>query len=165
MELHSAIPGTIQAENFDLGGEGITYHDTEAANQGNQYRPADGVDIEKTSDIGGGYNIGWTLPGEWLAYKVNVANTGNYNLEARVAYGNTGGGIFHIEFNGVDKTGPITVPDTGSYQTWTTLTKTVSLSAGQQVMKIVMDKAGDWDVANINYIRITPQTTSAPILE
>ena len=156
-----AIPGTIQAENFDLGGEGIAYHDTETANQGNQYRPADGVDIEETSDIGGGYNIGWTLPGEWLEYTVNVANTGNYNLETRVAYGGTGG-TFHIEFNGVDKTGPITVPDTGSYQTWTTLTKTVSLSAGQQVMKIVMDKTGDWNVANINYIRITPSTTTTP---
>ena len=156
-----AIPGTIQAENFDLGGEGIAYHDTETANQGNQYRPADGVDTEITSDIGGGYNIGWTLPGEWLAYTVNVANTGNYNLETRVAYGGTGG-TFHIEFNGVDKTGPITVPDTGSYQTWKTLTKTVSLSAGQQVMKIVMDKIGDYNVGNINYIRITPTSTLAP---
>ena len=156
-----AIPGTIQAENFDLGGEGIAYHDTEIANQGNQYRPADGVDTEITSDIGGGYNIGWTLPGEWLEYTVKVANNGNYNLETRVAYAGTGG-TFHIEFNGVDKTGPITVPDTGSYQTWTTVTKTVSLSAGQQVMKIVMDNIGDWNVANINYIRITPTSTLAP---
>jgi len=92
-----------------------------------------------------------------------VAKNGNHNLEARVAYEGTGG-TFHIEFNGVDKTGPITVPDTGSYQTWTTLTKTVSLNAGQQVMKIVMDKKGDWNVANINYIRITPISTpiSAP---
>ncbi|CAG0963880.1 endoglucanase [Methanosarcinales archaeon] len=157
-----AIPGTIQAENFDKSGEGIAYHDTEKANQGNQYRPADGVDIEITSDIGGGYNIGWTLPGEWLTYTVKVANTGNYKLETRVANVGTGG-TFHIEFNGVDKTGPITVPDTGSYQTWKTLTKTVSLSAGQQVMKIVMDKKGGYNVGNINYIRITPATTSAPI--
>ncbi|MFZ3169266.1 MAG: carbohydrate-binding protein, partial [Candidatus Methanoperedens sp.] len=153
------VPGTIQAENFDNGGEGVAYHDTETVNQGHQYRLADGVDIENTSDIGGGYNIGWTLPGEWLEYTVNVANTGKYKLEARVAYGGTGG-TFHIEFNGVDKTGPITVPDTGSYQKWTTLTKTVSLSAGQQVMKIVMDKKGDWNVANINYIRITPSESS-----
>ena len=155
------VPGIIQAEDFDNGGEGIAYHDTETANQGNQYRPADGVDIEKTSDTGGGYNIGWALPGEWLAYTVNVANNGNYNLETRVAYGGTGG-TFHIEFNGFDKTGPITVPDTGSYQTWTTLTKTVSLSAGQQVMKIVMDKKGDWNVANINYFRLTPTSTPIP---
>ncbi|MFZ3167428.1 MAG: right-handed parallel beta-helix repeat-containing protein, partial [Candidatus Methanoperedens sp.] len=49
-----------------------------------------------------------------------------------------------------------------SYQTWTTLTKIVSLSAGQQVMKIVMDKEGDWDVGNINYIRVTPATTQTP---
>ncbi|MDO8725005.1 MAG: carbohydrate-binding protein [Candidatus Methanoperedens sp.] len=150
-----AIPGTIQVENYDLGGEGIAYHDMETTNQGYQYRPEDGVDIEHTTDTVGGYNIGWTLPGEWLEYTVNVETNGNYNLETRVAYGGTGG-TFHIEFNGVDKTGPITVPDTGSYQTWTTVTKTVSLSAGQQVMKIVMDKKGDYNVANINYIRITP---------
>ncbi|MFZ3382920.1 MAG: carbohydrate-binding protein, partial [Candidatus Methanoperedens sp.] len=98
------VPGIIQAEDFDNGGEGLAYHDTETVNQGNQYRIADGVDIEKTLDIGGGYNIGWTLPGEWLEYTIYVAKNGSYSLETRVAYGGTGG-TFHIEFNGVDKTG------------------------------------------------------------
>jgi len=44
-----ALPGTVNATNYDNGGEGVAYHDTEAANQGGQYRPADGVDIEATT--------------------------------------------------------------------------------------------------------------------
>jgi hypothetical protein len=53
------LPGFIQAENFDNGGEGIAYHDTSAGNTGGAYR-TDNVDIETTGDTGGGYDIGWT---------------------------------------------------------------------------------------------------------
>src|SRR5258708_20942217 len=59
-----AVPGKVEAENFDTGGEGVAYHDNEAANQGGQYRTSDGVDIEATTDTGAGYNVGWTATGE-----------------------------------------------------------------------------------------------------
>src|SRR5258708_1566924 len=61
------VAGIIQAENFDNGGEGVAYHDTDAANLGGAYR-ATGVDIEATGDTGGGYDVGWTHAGEWLDY-------------------------------------------------------------------------------------------------
>ena len=54
-----AIPGIIEAENFDNGGEGSAYHDTTAGNATGQYRATD-VDIDITSDVGGGYSVGWT---------------------------------------------------------------------------------------------------------
>src|SRR5947207_1425625 len=63
---------TIQAENFDNGGEGIAYHDVDAANLGGRFR-ATGVDIQPTTDAGAGYNVGWTRPGEWLKYSVDIA--------------------------------------------------------------------------------------------
>jgi len=43
-------------------------------NVGGQYRPDEGVDIEKTSDTGGGYNVGWISEGEWLEYTIRVRN-------------------------------------------------------------------------------------------
>jgi Carbohydrate binding module (family 6) len=67
--------------------------------------------------------------------------TGTYTLNASVAYLGQGG-TFHIEFNGVDKTGPMTVPDTGGWESWTTISKQVSLTQGTQTMKIVMDSGG-----------------------
>ena len=51
-----ALPGTIQAENFDDGGEGVAYHDTTAGNTGGQFRNTD-VDIEAEPE--GGYDVGW----------------------------------------------------------------------------------------------------------
>src|SRR5438094_656065 len=50
------IPGTVQAEDFDNGGEGVAYHDTTYGNNGGQYRGGD-VDIEAAS--GGGFDVGW----------------------------------------------------------------------------------------------------------
>jgi len=107
----SVIPGTIQAEDFDIGGEGVAYHDLDAGNNGGRYRPSESVDIQTTTDTGGGYNVGWMEAGEWLQYTVNVATTGTYDLDVRVA-ANGNGGTFHIEFNGVDKTGSMVIPNT-----------------------------------------------------
>jgi hypothetical protein len=150
----AALPGIIQAENFDEGGAGRAYVDASAGNAGGQYRTTD-VDIERTSDTGSGYNIGWVSAGEWLNYTVSVATAGTYDLDVRVASPNSGG-TFHIEVNGVDRTGPMVVPNTGGWQTWTTIRKAgVSLQAGTQIWRLVMDANGaGGSVANFNYISV-----------
>jgi hypothetical protein len=59
-----AIPGTIEAENYDLGGEGVAYHDTDATNNGGVYRTTEGVDLDTCADISGcGYKEGWINAG------------------------------------------------------------------------------------------------------
>lgn len=60
----ATVPGVIQAEHFDEGGEGVGYHDIDATNSGGAFR-ADGVDLEPAA--GGGHNVGWVADGEWLA--------------------------------------------------------------------------------------------------
>lgn len=160
-----AIPGTIQAEAFDNGGEGVAYHDSDSGNSGGQFRATD-VDIEPSS--GGGYNIGWIVPGEWLQYSVNVGAAGSYTASFRVASLGQGG-RFHLEMNGQDVTGGITIPDTGDWQNWTTLTRTVSLTAGAQRARLVMDTSGTYAVGNIDFVSITagagppPTGGAAPI--
>src|SRR5436309_8367250 len=85
-----AVPGTIQAESFDNGGEGVGYHDSGPNNMGGAFRSG-GVDIENAA--GGGYDIAWIAAGEWLNYTVNVASAGTYTIQVRVA--SPGGGGIH----------------------------------------------------------------------
>jgi chitodextrinase len=152
------IPGTVEVENFDLGGEGKAVHDTTTGNLGGTYRMSEPVDIEACS--AGGYNVGYVAAGEWMQYTVNVATAGNYDVEVQVAAINTGG-TFHIEFNGVDKTGALTVPNTGGWQTWTVVKKTnVALTSGAQTMKVVIDSAP----GNFNSVKFTASTTNVTYL-
>src|SRR5438552_5931985 len=79
----ATVPGTIEAERFNEGGAEVAYHDVSAGNRGGTFRNND-VDIEATSDAGGGYDVGWAKPGEWLNYTVDVTTAGTYTLEVRV---------------------------------------------------------------------------------
>jgi len=156
----SPVPGTIQAEDFDRGGEGVGYHDSTPGNSGGQYRMPTNVDIESATD--GAYDVGWITAGEWLRYTVDVAASADYLLEARVASKGQGG-TFHIEFGGVDATGPLAIPNTGGWQNWTTLSKTVSLTAGTQGMRVAFDTSVGNAVGNVTWYRLTRlPTTSAP---
>jgi hypothetical protein len=141
-----AIPGKIEAEDFDKGGQGVAYNDADAVNSGGQYRPTEGVDIENCGE--GGYNVGWTNANEWMKYTVNVTTAGVYTIQARVASPNNGS-QFYIEMNGVNISGTLTVPNTGNWQTYTTVTVTPpALHAGVQTMRIVELTGG----FNLNYI-------------
>ncbi len=158
------IPGTIQAEDFDLGGEGVAYHDSTAGNEGGQYRTSD-VDVEAAADTNGGYDVGWVFAGEWLTYSTTVAAAGTYTLEARVASSGVGG-TFHVDANGVNVTGTMTVPNTGDWQAWQTISKSVTLTAGPQNWRIVFDANGPGGaVGNINFLRVqgaAPPPPAAP---
>ena len=148
----AAIPGQIEAENFDEGGEGIAFHDQTPGNTGGQYRQTD-VDIA-ASDGATGFTLAYVTGGEWLKYSVSVASTGSYTLEARIASPGTGG-TFHIEVDGVNVTGLLTAPTSGGWQTWTSLiVNNVPLTAGAHVMRVVFDTHGGtgfW--GNLDYLR------------
>ncbi len=131
-----AVPGVVEAENYDLGGEGLAYHDNEPANLGGQYRLSDGVDVENCGDTGGGYDVGWTNSGEWMKYTVNVASSGTYNFTVRAACP-SGGCSMQMEVDGTNVTGTMSLATTGAWQTYADNTKSgVSLSAGQHVIRI-----------------------------
>jgi hypothetical protein len=157
----AAVPGTIQAENFDEGGQAIAYYDTTAGNHTGVYRSTD-VDLEATSDSGGGYNVARTRTGEWLKYTVNVATAGTYTLETRAAIVGSGA-RFRVEVDGVDRTGPIAVPNTGGWQTWQTITTTgIPLTAGRRVIRVVFATAtAAGGVGNYNWLRFVA-TPSSP---
>jgi len=141
----AAIPGTVQAENYDTGGIGIAYSVGSVNGNGTAYR-SDGVDIENTSDTGGGYDVGWTSTGQWFKYTVNVATAGTYQVSLRIASPaatGTSGGAVHIQnASGVNLTGSISVPGTGGWQTWSSVTANVTLPAGVQTLEVYQDTGG-----------------------
>ena len=77
-------PIRIEAEDYAPGGQGISYLDAGLGNVGGAYR-SDDVDIQPTSDVGDGFNVGWTNSGEWLTYDLDLPEGGTYDLVARVA--------------------------------------------------------------------------------
>jgi len=149
-----ALPGTVQFENYDIGGNDVAYHDTTAGNTGGVYR-TNNVDLQATTDTGGGYNLAWVKAGEWLKYSVTVGTAGTYAVDVRVA-SNGAGGTFHLEVDGVNVTGSMTVPTTGGWQVWNTITRTgVQLTAGAHVVRVVMDANGaTGSIANFNWFAI-----------
>jgi hypothetical protein len=162
----ASIPGIIEAENYDNGGEGVAYHDADIVNNGAAYR-SDSVDVKSETGASNGYAVGWNATGEWLEYTVTVATAGTYNIDVRASSG-LSTGAFHIEFNGVDKTGSLTVPNTGSYDTFTTVSKSgVTLSAGTYIMRLYVDSEYfDLDSINITLAAPTyptPQVYPTPV--
>ena len=154
------IPGLIEAEDFDEGGEGVAYHDQEPENLEKHQPPYrdSGVDLEWREDASGKFNLGWTRPGEWLIYTVDVRETGTYTIEMMVA-SDKRGGQFRLEFNGVDKTGPIEVPDTGGWKNLRPFSKTgVKLETGRYAMKLVLEKGGEkGSIGDIDFFRFVKQ--------
>jgi len=153
----AAVPGTVQAANYDTGGPSVAYNVTSVNGSANSYR-SDGVDLEDTADTqdtspaGGPYDVGWTTGGQWFHYTVNVATAGTYTVALRLSspYGITD--ALHIaNSSGVSLTGPVAVPNTGGYETWTTVTASITLPAGQQTLTVDQDSNG-W---NFHYMTFT----------
>jgi len=130
------IPGRVQCAYYDLGGEGVAYHDSDSKNNGsgalnpadgtylNQFRMNEGVDISYTKfhdQIDNNpYNrvepppdqlyVGWTEPGEWFKITVDLARADLY--AADLLYTSNRGGTISLDLNGEDATGSITIPST-----------------------------------------------------
>jgi hypothetical protein len=150
----------VEAENFDLGGEGVAYHDTEAQNLGGQYRPNEGVDLESTTDIGGGYDVGWAHAGEWLQYTGNFPTTGHYDFSARVANYGANGSIV-VTVDGEYLTGIMAIPDTGGFQSWATIGLTnLTIPAGVHVVRIAFYGQSSFGFSgNLNWFEFAPTPT------
>jgi hypothetical protein len=154
----AAVPGTVQAENYDTGGQGVAYNVTAVNGSANSYR-SDGVDLEATTDTGGGYDVGWTATGQWFKYTVNVATAGTYAVSLRLAAPTAVTNALQINTAaGADLTGVVTAPATGGWQTWTTVTANITLPAGVQTLTVDQDSPG-W---NINYLTFATSGGSTP---
>jgi hypothetical protein len=184
---NQTIPGRLQCEYYDLGGEGIAYHDSDTINSGSgKLNPADGtylhefrmneaVDISYTKFQdppidNTEYNfvktekdqlyVGWTKPGEWTKYTVNVKEEGTYQLG--LMYTSNKNGKISISVNDKDATGPITITstyvkaDTVAWRQWhhwnylNNMAK-IKLKSGLQTITLHTVEFGDMNYDYINF--------------
>ncbi|WPB80896.1 carbohydrate-binding protein [Archangium violaceum] len=100
---------------------------------------------------GGDYARNLTSVRVASGYKITFPATGSYKIEYRVA-SQSGGGKLSLDLNaGATVLGTVDIPSTGGWQNWTTVTHTVSVTAGTYNVGIYA-QAGGW---NFNWFRIT----------
>lgn len=167
----NSIPGRIFATDYDLGRHLYAYYDTEVAN----YQVSsgkwtgwnngwacrnDGVDIETCSDREGtnGYNVGWTETGEWLTYSTTVVRSGVYEVQYRIAAPAAGGEIelARMETGGEKLLHVVKVPTTGGWQTWKTVTDSVTLVRGEVRLKVKIRNNG----FNLNWMQFNVRSNT-----
>ena len=150
----TSLPGTIQVEEYDLGGPGVAYFDTDGINEGAEFR-TDGVDIEKCSDTDGGYNLGWTEQGEWLEYTVDVTADDFYSFEFRVASAYSTG-AFSLDLDENEIVPTQTIHGTNGWQSWSSVhVNDVALTKGVHVLRFNI-VSGSF---NMNKIIVTSTVT------
>lgn len=152
------IPGKIECEFYNEGGEGLAYHDSDSVNNGsgklnpangtylNEFRMKEGVDISYTKSNNIDNNpyskvpplmnqlyVGWTKPGEWINYTVRVEHTAVYNLG--LMYTANGDGAIAIDIDGKEIAKDIKVVsthddrDTVAWRQWHHWNKADSLTS------------------------------------
>jgi hypothetical protein len=178
------IPGKVMCAYYDFGGEGVAYHDTDAKNKGsgglnpldgkylNEFRAKEGVDTSYTKDFADFWEgeavkppkdmlyVGWTVPGEWMNYTVDVAEGGDYTVD--VLYTSNKGGELSLDVNGKPLDKPVTIAstndpkDTTGWRQWHhwNINKdaaTVKLSKGRNLLTLHIVKQGNMNVGTLEF--------------
>ncbi len=168
------LPGSIACAEYDLGGLGTAYFDSDYENttgpggarwnKGGAFRN-DGVDIQTSGDADGPpFSVGWLEPGEWLQYTVEVALAGDYEASARVA-APAAGGAFTLDLDRAPLTAQLAVPATGGWQRWSSMPcGRVTLPAGNHVLTLRI-AAGGFNINQISFRFIESGMPQGHLLE
>ena len=128
------IPGTVQFEHFDIGGQNVSYYDATPTNEGDATLRTEEVDIDGV--IGGGHRVGYTLVGEWLEYTVNVFNSGSYTVKVRNASIASTGKI-KLYLDGVAVSSTLSFTSSGGWDTFkTTSFSNIVLQSGMHTLRV-----------------------------
>jgi len=148
--------------DYDLGGEGLAYHDQDANNIPGAYRPNEGVDVEPNG--GSGFQIGYIAAGEWIEYTVNVTETGNYRVSALLA-SEQSDGAWEISFPDDNIIRMAGIPATGGWTTHEEMTfgDNIALNAGEQVMRMSITGTAPFNIDNVTFELIPDATEEASI--
>lgn len=150
----TVLPGRLEAENFDDPGYGAGNNSYSVSSSGNgtsDYRNGKGANLYTGAT---GVVIGYNTTGNWYEYTVNVAEAGTYTVIASVA--SQDGGAFSLSVDSVAATSSITVPATGSYKDFTEVTAEVTLTAGEHILRLTVDK----EYFDIDYLEFTSGSAS-----
>lgn len=148
----AVIPGIIEAENYDVAGQGFSYYDNDDDDKGGTHYRNDCVDIVKAGD---GYAIGYTEKGEWLEYSVEVEKGGEYDVTANVSNGGKVDG-FSLFVDGKEVTKAYSIPKIS--EDWSIYDEvpvgTISLTEGKHLLKLQI--VGSY--VNIDWLKFSDHT-------
>jgi hypothetical protein len=108
------------------------------------------------------YRISDAAVGEWVEYSILANDAGNYELEMRLSNTDPNAKI-HVEIDGVNVTGSISVPDTNNFSTFASVKKQFAIGVGAHVMRIAFDVAAvTGSVAGIDWMKLTAVPATPP---
>ncbi len=150
------IPGTIEAEDFDIGGQGGSYNDMDPENKGGEYRLTEGVDVVAG---GTGFSVGYTGDGEWLEYTIDVAQTGEYDVIIHYSAGRAGARIgLELPKKSIALIPSLDLLQTANWDEYKpVIYEKVTLSTDDEVLRVNIVQAG----FNIDKIELIPSFTSS----
>ena len=139
----------FQDENGNSSGQSGTTHPVPGLIEAEDYTDMSGIQIETTTDTGGGSNVGYIDTGDWLEFSLDVADEGSYLIEYRVA-SKVGSNGFQALIDGtlIDTQA---VQNTGGWQSWTTNSVIVNLNSGEHTLRLNAI-GNEW---NLNWINFT----------
>jgi hypothetical protein len=170
------IPGKAWTAYYDVGGEGVAYHDETPGNHGsgelnngpepkNHFREKEGVDLSYTKsafDKGQDGAIlpidefyqGWTAPGEFVNLTVEVKEAGTYIINLKASANNPGAAV-SVSVMGGGTTGPVGLEPTGYYHTWTMYNHIgeLTLAKGINVLTFKIEKEGQMNIMWLEFVR------------
>lgn len=146
-----ALPAKLEAE------KPARFYDTTSGNLGTADCSSTALDAQATTDAGGGCNVGWTEPGEWLEWDVSVASAGMYDITVRLA-ADTGGKSVQLQLDGANLGGALASPSAGWQAFGDSTLRGVSLGAGAHRLRLNLTTGS----TNVNYVKVTPASTTTP---
>ena len=131
------IPGRVEAEDYFF---------------------ESGTELESTTDLGGGQNIGYLDNGDYTDYYIDVAEDGSYYVDYRTAAQSASGAV-KLEIIapdiGAEFLHQVSFPSTGGWQNWTTTRNQVMLSAGLHHLRMTITAS----LFNMNWLEFTYRST------
>lgn len=135
-----SLPGRIEFEDYDIGGQGVAYSDADAGNRGGAYR-GDDVDIFGAS---GDARIGWIRPGEWLEYTIRIDRDvpTSFRFRVHAASPSPSGARIRFRLDGSDLAGAVHIPGGADWDDdREVVTDPIVLPPGQHVLRVEMEES------------------------
>ena len=160
-----SLPGTIEAEHYDQGGQGVAYNDDGTKDGEASFRAQTKVDVGSKATASNGYSVGWTSQGEWLEYTLASVQAGSYDITLTYAAGGSAPGDLALRLNG-QAIGTFTeLSASGDWNAFTTITLSdIELSGGSnRVLRLSVVNGANFDIDAITFaLQDEPQPTSLP---
>ena len=140
------IPGTLEAEDFDEGGQNVAYYESDTKPADASYRGEHAVDVRADGNASGNYYIGDVQPGEWMCYTIDVGEDGAYSIDTYIVKGDGSKGSFYFEVDGRGASRGIDMPLGG----WADFSHkatvgNIQLTKGKHVLKYYASTPGNID--------------------